>query len=211
MLLIKSGYLKDVLHYTSQAKEIMNNTVGISDFYYALKRFDSETFIHSEDVARLAVILAKRRDFSEERLVNIAIAGYLHDVGKIFTGIKIISKTSRLSKEEYSIIKEHPIIGYRHLKEFITNEEILLGILQHHERLDGSGYNSQIKEEQISEFGKIIAIADVFCAMTAVRPYKNALSCEETLQYMVESKGFDSSVLKLLIEMYRAGKVGDCA
>lgn len=209
--MIKSGYLEEVLYYTSQAKERMKATAGVSDFYYALKRFDAETFIHSEEVARLSVILAQKRKFTEERLINLSIAGYLHDVGKIFTGIKIISKTSGLSTEEYSIVREHPVVGYRHLKNFISDEEILLGILQHHERLDGSGYNCQIYGEEISEFGRIIAVADVFCAMTAVRPYKSASTCEETLQYIVNSKGFDYGLVGLLIDMYRTGKVGGCS
>lgn len=209
--MIRGGYLEDVLFYTSEAEDRMKSSTGVADFYYALKRFDAETFIHSEEVARLAVMLGKKSGFSDERLVNLAVSGYLHDVGKIFTGIKIIGKSDSLSVEEYDIVKEHPLVGYRHLKNFIDDEEILLGILQHHERIDGSGYISHLKEDEISEFGKIISVADVFSAMTHVRPYKDASSCNQALQYMTKSKGFDYELISILINMYIEGKVVECA
>lgn len=207
--MIKGGCLEDVLIYTSEAEERIKNSVGVADFYHALKRFDAETFIHSEEVARLAVMIAKKRGFSDERLVNIAISGYLHDIGKIFTGINIIGKKGSLNPEEYSIIKEHSLVGYRHLKNFISDEEILLGVLQHHERLDGSGYVSNLHEEEISEFGKIIAVADVFSAMTSVRPYKKAYSCNHALQQMTSSKGLDYMAINTLIHLFLDGKVVD--
>lgn len=202
-----SNYFEDVLMYTSEAEERMKNSIGVSDFYYALKRFDAETFIHSEEVARLAVILAKSRNFTKERLVNLAIAGYLHDVGKLFTGIDIISKENSLSDEEYRIVKEHPVIGYRHLKSFIDNEEILLGILQHHERTDGSGYSNHLRDNQISEFGKIISVADVFSAMTSVRPYKDAIPCNQTISEMLSMNAFDKDLLSMLANVCISGKV----
>ena len=90
--MLRCSYLDDVLLYTSEAEKRMKETFGVSDFYYALKRFDAETFIHSEEVARLAVMIAQKRGFSDERIVKIAMVGYLHDVGKIFTGISIIGK-----------------------------------------------------------------------------------------------------------------------
>ena len=199
--------LKDVLVYTTSAEEWMKKTIGVSDFYYALKRFDEETFIHSEDVARLAVMLGKQQSYSDEQLVNLAIAGYLHDVGKIFTGINIIGKPDHLSSEEYTIVKEHPMVGYRHLESFVDNAEVLLGILEHHERLDGSGYPNGLEEDVISDFGKIIAVADVFSAMTAVRPYKQAKSCQETLTFMINSGEFDQELINALMNMYLSGRV----
>lgn len=200
---------KDVLVYTTSAEEYMKNTIGISDFYYALKRFDEETFIHSEDVARLAVMIGKQLNFNDEQLVNLAISGYLHDVGKIFTGINIIGKPDRLSTEEFAIVKEHPSVGYRHLERFVDDTDILLGILQHHERLDKSGYPNGLAAEEISEFGKIIAVADVFSAMTAVRPYKQAKSCRETLSFMINSGEFDQQLVNILMNMFLAREVAD--
>ena len=98
-------------------------------------------------------------------------------------------------------------MGYRHLKNFIDDEEILLGILHHHERLDGSGY-SKLPEDKISEFGKIIAVADVFSAMTSVRLYKKASTCNRAIKDMTGSNGFDCDLVNILINMYIDGKVG---
>lgn len=193
--------------YSSKAEDYLKKIVGVSDFYYALKRFDRETFNHSEEVARLAIMIAKKQGYSSDRLVNIAISGYLHDIGKIFTGIDIVGKKDALSNEEYNIIKEHPEVGYRHIKNFLDNEEVLLGILQHHERVDGKGYPNQLEGDEISEFAKIIAVADVFSAMTSVRPYKKAFSCEKAFYIMINSKGFDYDVLKTLVCLCLDGKV----
>lgn len=199
MKVIQAEKLKDVSIYTSEAKDRILRNLGVSDFYHALKRFDIETFTHSKEVAELAVCIGIKKGFSEERLVNLAISGYLHDIGKIFTGIGIIGKKGCLTAKEYVIVKEHPIVGYRHLKNFIQDEEILSGILQHHERLDGSGYVDRMKKDEISEFGKIIAVADVFCAMTSVRVYKSAYPPMQVIQQMVYSEGFDCELLDILV------------
>lgn len=200
--------IQDTMHFISQAEKMIKSQNGVSGFFYALKRFDGETFIHSNEVARLAILLAKNMNFTNERIINLAVSGYLHDVGKIFTGIDIIGKQGSLTAEEYEILMEHPSVGYRHLKNFIEDEEILLGILQHHERMNGNGYVKHLHNDEISEFGRIIAVADVFSAMTSIRPYKKAISPEETINYMVISKGFDENILSILNEMYLDGKVG---
>lgn len=205
--MVKGGNLEDVLLYTSEARGKIEGSFGLSDFYYALKRFDAETYIHSEEVARFAVMIGKKRGFSYDRLINIAISGYMHDIGKIFTGIKIIGKKESLSSEEYDIIKEHPVVGYRHLKYFIDDIEILSGILQHHERMDGSGYGNGLQGSEITEFGKIIAVADVFSALTSTRPYKRAYTCNYAIKFMQDSNGFDSDILNILIDLYLSKKV----
>ena len=197
--------LSKTLMITSAAEDQMKKTIGLGDFYNALKRFDGVTFIHSEDVARIAIMLAIQQGFNSDRLLNLAIAGYMHDIGKIFIGIDIIGKNGSLSNEEYEVVKEHPLIGYRHLKCFIDNEEILLGVLQHHERIDGTGYFRGLKDSNISEFGKILAIADVYSAMTSVRSYKDAISSDSTLKQMTNSKGFDESIMILLSDLDKKG------
>ncbi len=204
---IQDEKLEDVSIYTSKAEDRILRNIGVSDFYYALKRFDAETFTHSQEVARLAVLIGVKRGFSEERLVNLAISGYLHDIGKIFTGIGIIGKKGCLTAKEYAIVKEHPVVGYRHLKNFIQDEEILSGVLQHHERLDGSGYVDQMWGDEISEFGKVIAVADVFCAMISVRAYKSAYPPMQVIQQMVYSEGFDHELIDILVSFCSDGKL----
>lgn len=192
----------DVVRYTENAKRWMKSMPGVSDFYAALKRFNGETFIHSEEVARLAVMFGQYKGYSEERLVDVAVSGFMHDIGKIFTGIDIIGKPETLEDREFRIVMEHPVVGYRHLMPFIESEDILLGVLQHHERIDGTGYPSRLRASTISEFGKIVSVADVFSAMTSVRPYKKAFSCDEALRCMIGSKEFDGDLLNILVDMY---------
>lgn len=197
-----SVLLSKVLMLTSAAEDQMKSMVGLVDFYNALKRFDAITFLHSESVARISVLLALQKGFDEDRLVNLAISGYMHDIGKIFIGIDIIGKNGSLSDKEYAVVKEHPQIGYRHLKCFIDNEEILMGVLQHHERIDGSGYPRNIHNLEISEFGRILAVADVFSAMTSVRSYKDAVSEDSTLSQMIDSNSFDPDILSILVHLH---------
>lgn len=197
-----SVLLSKALMLTSAAEDQMKSMIGLVDFYNALKRFDAITFLHSESVARISVLLALQKGFDEDRLINLALSGYMHDIGKIFIGIDIIGKNGSLSDKEYAVVKEHPQIGYRHLKCFIDNEEILMGVLQHHERIDGSGYPRNIHNLEISEFGRILAVADVFSAMTSVRSYKDAVSEDSTLSQMIDSNSFDPDILAILVHLH---------
>lgn len=147
----------------------------------ALKLKEKETYMHSVRVSKYSTELARELGFSEEDIAVVWLSGLLHDIGKLLVPNYILLGTSKLSEDDYILIRRHPLDGLMYLKEF-TSEGVYKGAIEHHERLDGKGYPYGIKE--ISLIGRIIAIADTFDAMTSNRTYQNALSFQECLDRM---------------------------
>jgi HD-GYP domain-containing protein (c-di-GMP phosphodiesterase class II) len=123
----------------------------------------------------------------------------LHDIGKKFTPIEILTKPGSLTTEELNTIKEHPSNGYHFIKKYFPtiSATTYVGILQHHERYDGSGYPSGIKGEDITIFGRILAVCDVYDALVSDRPYHNAHLPSEALEFIQGGSGtmFDPNVV----------------
>jgi HD-GYP domain-containing protein (c-di-GMP phosphodiesterase class II) len=131
------------------------------------------------------------------------MAGIVHDLGKIFIPSEILNKPGRLSPVEFALIKEHPKAAYDVLKNLKFPWPIAKIILQHHERLDGSGYPNGLKNDAICIEAKIIAVADVIEAMASHRPYRPALGMEEALKEIMKNRGvlFDPAVVDASIEI----------
>src|SRR5437764_1691964 len=142
---------------------------------------DTYTCGHSERVALLSRTLAQIAGLSETEVERIYMAGLLHDVGKIGVPEAVLQKTGRLTPEEFEQIKKHPEIGARILRDVKQLEDILPGVLHHHERYDGRGYPSGLAGENIPRMGRIICLADCFDAMTSSRTYRKALPLEVAL------------------------------
>ncbi|MCD7826066.1 MAG: HD-GYP domain-containing protein [Clostridiaceae bacterium] len=143
----------------------------------ALKTSDEYTFKHSVDVATMSMIIAKKQGLKKNEIYNIGIAGLLHDMGKAKIPSEILNKPARLSDEEFSIMKQHSVLGYNILKEkndFTT--AISLAVLQHHEKMNGAGYPLGVKSDKISPYAKILSVADVYDALVTERPYKKSFS-----------------------------------
>ncbi|WP_053957684.1 HD-GYP domain-containing protein [Inediibacterium massiliense] len=141
-----------------------------------LKVVDDYTYKHSINVCILATMIGKWLNYTQNDLDQLSIAAILHDIGKCRIDSRIINKPDKLSEEEFQIIQAHPTLGYEILAQERWNFDICCGVLQHHERMDGSGYPLKIKANKIHEFAKVIAIADIFDAMTAQRVYKQKQS-----------------------------------
>lgn len=151
----------------------------------ALKISDEYTFKHSVDVAAAGIILGKYLGLGEESLRDIGTAGVLHDIGKIRIPNEILNKNGRLTDEEFTVIKNHPVYGYQLLvdnKEI--SEPIRRAVLYHHEHFDGSGYPSKLKGNQIPLYARILTVVDVFDALVTERPYHKAYSVGNTLELM---------------------------
>lgn len=151
----------------------------------ALKISDEYTFKHSVDVAVAGIILGKYLGLGEESLRDIGTAGVLHDIGKIRIPNEILNKNGRLTDEEFTVIKNHPVYGYQLLvdnKEI--SEPIRRVVLYHHEHFDGSGYPSKLKGNQIPLYARILTVVDVFDALVTERPYHKAYSVGDTLELM---------------------------
>lgn len=138
-----------------------------------LEKRDDYTFNHSLDVCMLATMLGKWLGYSQIQLKQLSLAGIFHDIGKLKISDDVINKPGKLTKSEFEIIKKHPIYGYDILNETVgISKNVALGVLQHHERQDGSGYPYGLKEGEIHEFARIIAVCDIYDAMTSNRVYK---------------------------------------
>jgi len=172
----------------------------ITAFANAIDATSSWTRGHSERVSKIAVEIGEILGLSKDELKILKIGGLLHDIGKLGIPQVIINKPAKLTEEEYEIVKKHPEIGYRILKPIEELKEILPIVLYHHERCNGSGYPEGLKCDEIPRLAKIVAVADVIEAMTTERPYKKALTLEETLEYLKENAGrdklFDEEIVK---------------
>lgn len=143
----------------------------------ALKTSDEYTFKHSVDVATMSMIIAKKQGLKKEDIHNIGIAGLLHDMGKSKIPLEILNKPARLNDEEFAVMKQHSVYGYRILSE--KNEfstEISLAVLQHHEKMNGKGYPMGVTGDKITPYAKILSVADVYDALVTERPYKKSFS-----------------------------------
>jgi HD-GYP domain-containing protein (c-di-GMP phosphodiesterase class II) len=145
----------------------------------AIDAKDPYTRGHSDRVSKFAMLLARAAKLSEGEIKQAGDGGLLHDIGKIGVSEKILCKPTHLDPEEFAQIQEHPRLGYKILKDIPQVRDLLLGMLQHHERWDGSGYPDKLKGEKISQLGRILCIADCFDAMTSARFYRPARSISE--------------------------------
>jgi len=165
---------------------------------------DPYTAGHQRRVADLARMIATEMGLSKEKIEGIRLAGVIHDLGKICVPSEILSKPSRLSDFEFGLIKTHPEVGYEILKEIEFPWPIKDIVLQHHERMDGSGYPHGLSREEIIIEARIMAVADVVEAMASHRPYRPALGLEKALEEISNQKGilYDSKVVDTCLKIF---------
>lgn len=151
------------------------NGAHILEMLHGIRNYDDMTFVHSLNVALICNIFAGWLKLSAEDTRILTLAGLLHDIGKLMVPTEILGKADKLTDDEYKIIQKHTTKGYQLLKDQAIDQRIKLAALLHHERCDGSGYPNKFTGEQIDDFAKIVAIADVYDAMTSNRTYRNAI------------------------------------
>ncbi len=165
------------------------NLVQLTD----IRLHDPYTFAHSVNVAVLSAIIGKGVFLPEDTMRVLVMGGLLHDLGKITVPADILNKPGRLTNEEFDKIKLHPMEGCNRIREFkwvLPKASILAAIAaQHHEHMDGSGYPQGLSGGQIHKLAKIVAIADVYDALTSERPYKKAYTPSVAYSIMHTTKG----------------------
>ena len=166
---------------------MLNGTVEAIAALY--EKRDPYTAGHQRRVAQLACAIARKMGLPDEQIYGIRIIGVVHDIGKIAVPGDILSKPGRLSTEELSIIKTHPQVAYDVLKNLEFPWPVAETILQHHERLDGSGYPNGISGEAIILEARILCVADVVESMVSHRPYRPALGMKRAIREIVRNKG----------------------
>lgn len=166
---------------------------------------DPYTAGHQRRVAHLAVEIARELQWSAEQIEGLYLASVVHDFGKIHIPAEILSKPGRLSELEFAFIKQHPETGYEILKSVDFPWPIAQTVLQHHERLDGSGYPYGLKEDEILAEAKVLAVADVVEAMTSHRPYRAALGLDAALDEITLHRGvlYDSRAVDACLKIFR--------
>ena len=169
----------------------------------AIDAKDTYTNGHSDRVARYAREIAKRYGYSSSDQDNIYIMGILHDVGKIGVPDAVINKPAKLTDDEFALIKNHPVMGARILKNIKELPKLFTGARWHHERFDGRGYPDGLAGTDIPEEARIIAVADAYDAMTSRRSYRDPLP-QDTVRAEIEKCSgvqFDPAFAKIMIEM----------
>lgn len=175
---------------------MLASTIKTRDFYLAA---------HQQRVTNLACAIAKELGFSKEKINGIHMAGIIHDLGKIGIPNEILTKNSRLTKSEFNIIKCHSRIGYRILKTIEFPWPVAQVVLQHHERINGSGYPQGLSGKNILIEAKILAVADVVEAISSHRPYRPPLGIDKALEEISKNKGilYDPEVVDACIKLFK--------
>jgi putative nucleotidyltransferase with HDIG domain len=166
---------------------------------------DPYTAGHQRRVAGLARAIAAEMGLSEWQTMGVYIAGLLHDVGKVAVPFEILNKPGKITQNEFSIIKSHPRIGFEILQKIEFPWPVTTAILQHHERIDGSGYPSGISGGKVIVESRILGVADVVEAMSSHRPYRPALGLERALAEIMKGSGtlYDSEVVNACLHLLR--------
>ena len=178
----------------------MNKDIGVDSQTALVAIIEKQELIaqHSRRVALLCGMVGDILGIKHEKLQQLQLAGLLHDIGKIAVSKKILEKPSRLSPEEFSKVKLHPLLGANMVDTIGCENTIVEAVHSHHERLDGSGYPEGLSGSKISIMSRIVAVADVFEAMTSDRPYRKSLPAVIAFQELAQSAKYDQEVLVAL-------------
>lgn len=193
-----------IKNFVIERENLLDLTYALSK---ALDSRDSYTAFHSSNVARYSQLIAQEMKLKPSHVRNIYIGALLHDIGKIGIPENILTKAGKLSDTEYSIIKQHPVIGYNTLEHISAFKKgnILDIVRHHHERYDGLGYPDGLKGEQISLEARIVGIADAYDAMTSKRIYRDAKTLDYTINEILKNSGkqFDPQITKYFLDVLK--------
>lgn len=180
----------------------IENLLSLTKLFSHIIDFRSRfTAVHSSGVAATAEGLSRFAGFSERECKMMRIAGYLHDLGKLAVPVEILEKPAKLTEEEFNVIRSHTFYTYRILEPISGLDLINAWASLHHERMDGTGYPFHLKGQDLSLGSRIMAVADVFTALTEDRPYRRGMTRDralEILREMAENSTLDPYVVSLL-------------
>lgn len=207
--------IRDITHryeaekVTAESMENLKKTLEATVIALAMtaEKRDASTAGHQQRTTGLAVAIAKKMALDDKTVETIRIATILHDIGKISIPSEILNKAGQLTDLEKDLIKTHPLTGYEIAKMIPFEGPVAEIILQHHERLNGSGYPHGISGQDILLGARILAVADVFEAMVSHRPYRPALGAEKAIEEISKNSGilYDADVVEACLEIYRRG------
>lgn len=190
-------------HTLEQLAKSLEGTIDAMSLTIEMR--DMYTAGHQRRVASLAVAIAEEMQLTVDKVEGIRMSGIIHDIGKIAMPAEILTKPARLSKTEFQLIKEHPRVGYDILKKIEFPWPVAQIILQHHERMDGSGYPDGLLGEAILLEARILAVADVVEAQSSHRPYRPALGLQKALDDIRRGRGirYDLQVVDACLNLFK--------
>lgn len=190
--------VKTLLKNTLAIVSNHSGSISILDMLQNMREYDDSTYTHSLNVALICNILAGWLKLPPAEIELATACGLFHDIGKMLIPYSIIAKPGKLSDEEFATIKTHPSLGYQLLLSQNVDDHVKNAALMHHERSDGTGYPLKLKGNQIDPYARIVAIADVYDAMTAARCYRGPL-CPFRVIEMFEAEGFQKYDVSILL------------
>ncbi|WP_139996230.1 HD-GYP domain-containing protein [Paenibacillus paridis] len=189
----------------------LSKNPDIFELFEAVKAKDDYVYQHNVGVGVISTLIGRWMNLDDSELSILSLAATLHDVGKIKLPLEVLNKPGKLSEVEFQLIKKHTILGYELLKGTTgLSMRIARVALQHHERVDGKGYPLGLKKENIDVFSSIVAVADIFHAMSSRRPYHEPLSFHEIVSQMSQGRfgALDPHIISLFIENMMKRLVG---
>lgn len=199
---------KTVVHQL--VEEILANSSAMMSMV-DMKVFDDYTFYHSVSVAVLSLLVGVGFGFPARKLYRLGLGALMHDIGKVFLPKELLCKPGKLDEDEWAEMRKHPVLGYEFLRDYSDFPVTAYSsVLQHHERFDGCGYPFGMKEKEISEFARIISVADVYDALSSDRPYRKAILPSEAMEYIMGGSGtyFDPSCVEIFTRKVAAYPLG---
>lgn len=192
-----------ISRYAKQLEHTFMQVVGLANTLSEMR--DPYTVGHERRVAQIAVAIGAEMGLPEQQLEGLRVGGYLHDVGKMKVPAEILAKPNKLTENEYALIKEHAGAGFEILKEVDFPWPVANIALQHHERMDGSGYPQGLKGEEIILEARIMAVADVIESMSSHRPYRAGLGIDKALEEIERGIGtlFDPVPARIALRLFR--------
>lgn len=171
------------------------------------------TYLHCVNVAILAASVGIKMNLTLEELIYLGTAGILHDIGKNRIPAELLDKKGKLTEEEFGMLKKHPEFGYEMLNGAVELSSVTkAGVLQHHERYDGSGYPKGLKGNEITLYARILAVADTYDAMTSDRAYREAFAPSEAVEYLMGNGDqlYDNLVIDAFVKCVTIYPIGSC-
>jgi putative nucleotidyltransferase with HDIG domain len=192
-------------HEETQKQLAETLSASVAAIVTAMEMRDPHTAGHQGRVAEIAVAIGKEIGWSPVRLLGLRMAAMVHDIGKISIPAEILTKPTRLSAGEWSLIHEHPETGYSILKNIPFTWPIADIVRQHHEKLDGSGYPQGLEGDAILPEAKVLAVADIVEAMASHRPYRQAIKLNVVLEHIEKEAGtqLDPEAVRTCVALFR--------
>jgi putative nucleotidyltransferase with HDIG domain len=216
-LLERINELEESLEYEKQLNKNLEKEIGqlrktleqtIMIMVNIAEMKDPFTVGHQKRVSQLATAIAKKMYLPEEKVEAVRVASLIHDIGKVAVPSEILNKPAKLTESEFALVKNHPLICYKCVKDVHFPRKVADIILQHHEKVNGTGYPNGLHKKDILLEARIVSVADVVESMNAERPYRHALGIEKALDEISKNKGklYDPAVVDCCIKVFKEDK-----